>query len=166
MITFLSLSLEFLFIFHHDVRHPHTVSLLRRRRRVEQELESMLTALRTRGYTVFAKAIFATNLFPDILVGTSFTFFAPTNSSLHALDMAATAEDYVATLRCHIVPAASQSSISDLFLPPLRITTLDPNHDVIQVQRQPVSDVIFVDGVDLVVPGLFYGGEVVVHGFI
>ncbi|KAG5516133.1 hypothetical protein RHGRI_036996 [Rhododendron griersonianum] len=126
----------------------------------------MLTTLRTRDYTLFANAIFATNLFPDVLAVTSFTFFAPTDSSLHALDMAATAEDYVVTLHCHIVPAASQSSISDLFLPPLRITTLDSNHDVIQVQRRPVSDIIFVDGVDLVVPDLFYGGEVVVHGFI
>ncbi|KAI8571858.1 hypothetical protein RHMOL_Rhmol01G0152200 [Rhododendron molle] len=65
---------------------------------LEQELESMLTTLRTRGYTLFANAIFATNLFPDVLAGTSFSFFDPTDSSLHSLDMAATAADYVATL--------------------------------------------------------------------
>lgn len=59
----------------------------------EQELESMITALRTRGYPLFANAVSAFNLFPDVLAGTTFTFFAPTNSSLHALDMAATAED-------------------------------------------------------------------------
>ncbi|KAG5516134.1 hypothetical protein RHGRI_036996 [Rhododendron griersonianum] len=59
----------------------------------------MLTTLRTRDYTLFANAIFATNLFPDVLAVTSFTFFAPTDSSLHALDMAATAEDYVVETR-------------------------------------------------------------------
>ncbi|KAF7119790.1 hypothetical protein RHSIM_Rhsim13G0160500 [Rhododendron simsii] len=130
----------------------------------EQKLESMLTTLRTRGYTLFANAISATNLLTNILTRDFIHLLRPHRLLLPRfwiwLPRQRTTSRPSATTSS---PVASQSSISDLFFPLLRITTLDPNHDVIQVQRRLVSDVIFVDGVDLVVPGLFYSGEVVVH---
>ncbi|KAK2992799.1 hypothetical protein RJ640_009096 [Escallonia rubra] len=128
----------------------------------EQELLSMLAVLRARGYNLFANAITTSDLQYEILTGASYTFFAPTDSTLFAFDMTATASDYVAGLRSHAV--SRRLSLADLLgLPPdsSSLPTLMPNH-TIRVERRP--DVITVDGVVIVVPGMFYGRNVAVHG--
>ncbi|KAK3009495.1 hypothetical protein RJ639_013860 [Escallonia herrerae] len=116
----------------------------------------MLAVLRARCYNLFANAITTSDLQYEILTGASYTFFAPTDSTLFASDMTATASDYVSGLRSHAVPR--RLSLADLLgLPP----TLMPNH-AIRVERRP--DIITVDGVVIVVPGMFYGRNVAVHG--
>ncbi|KAK9167074.1 hypothetical protein Scep_002265 [Stephania cephalantha] len=142
----------------------------------ESELQEMLSALRSRGYNLFANAITASDLRFDVLAGQQFTFFAPTDSALFALDMKATASSYLSSLSLHIVPrrrltaadlrsfATARSSSSAR--PPI-LRTLLPNRSVrlsVSMKRSPASYVIFVDGVAVAVPGLFYGLHVAVHG--
>ncbi|XP_054791457.1 uncharacterized protein LOC129297108 [Prosopis cineraria] len=76
-----------------------------------EELDSMLDTLRIRGYELFCNAIVTSDLQIEILYGKndtrshrSFTFFAPMDSSLFALDMTQSATSYIDTLRFHIVP--------------------------------------------------------------
>ncbi|XAR53104.1 hypothetical protein NMG60_11021508 [Bertholletia excelsa] len=128
-----------------------------------RELDSMLAALRTRGYSLFCNAIVTTDLYYEVLSGASFTFFAPTDSSLFALDMSATALDYVNSLRYHVVPR--RLDLGDLRSLPSGSTlrTLMPRHEI-RIERRPLSDILAADGIELVVPGLFYGRDIAVHG--
>ncbi|KAI8000355.1 Fasciclin-like arabinogalactan protein 19 [Camellia lanceoleosa] len=73
----------------------------------DQELESMLAVLRTRGYNLFCNALTTSDLYFDLLAGTSFT-----DSSLFALDMTSSASVYITALRYHIVPL--RLSLADL----------------------------------------------------
>ncbi|KAA8536512.1 hypothetical protein F0562_028991 [Nyssa sinensis] len=131
----------------------------------ELELESMLAAVRTRGYNLFCNAITTSDIYYEVLAGTSFTFFAPTDASLFALDMIATSSDYITTLRFHVVPR--RFSLSDLrTLPPgSSLHTLVPLHDI-SIERLPSLgfDIITANGINVVVPGLFYGRDIAVHG--
>ncbi|KAK9096407.1 hypothetical protein Sjap_021904 [Stephania japonica] len=142
----------------------------------ESELQEMLSALRSRGYNLFANAITASDLRFDVLAGERFTFFAPTDSALFALDMKATASSYLTSLALHIAPrrrltaadlrsfATARSSSSAR--PPI-LRTLLPNRSVrvsVSMKRSPESYVINVGGVAVSVPGLFYGLHVAVHG--
>ncbi|KAL7001984.1 hypothetical protein U1Q18_003132 [Sarracenia purpurea var. burkii] len=130
----------------------------------DRELESMIAVLRTRGYNLFGNAISTSDLYYEILSGSSFTLFAPTDYSLFALDMTAGLSDYIITLRHHVVPR--RLSIRDLrTLPPAGSTlrTLVPHRDI-HVQRNPMSEIVTVDGIDVVMPGLFYGQDIAVHG--
>ncbi|KAI3525597.1 hypothetical protein L1887_04492 [Cichorium endivia] len=70
----------------------------------EPEYYAMLSALRFRGYHLFANAITTTDLHYDILSGSDFTFFAPIDSALYSLDMSMSAADYTMALRFHGVP--------------------------------------------------------------
>ncbi|GFY94818.1 fasciclin-like arabinogalactan family protein [Actinidia rufa] len=129
----------------------------------EDELESVLAVLRARGYNLFGNAVVTSDIYSDLLDGNSFTLFAPTDASLFSLDMTASAADYTASLRLHVVP--SRLSASDLRRLPSGslLPTLFPRHEI-RFQRRPASDGISVDDVDVVVPGLFYGRDVAVHG--
>lgn len=143
--------------------HTGTVSAVQR-----GEMDSMLTALRSNGYSLFSNAIVTSDLSYELVDGgeSSFTFFAPTDSSLFALDMINTASDYTATLRCHVIP----QRLSILGLRRLRagstLRTLAADHDLSVERRRSIAsdDVITIDGVDVVVPGLFYGRNIAVHG--
>lgn len=128
-----------------------------------QELEWMLVAMRARGYNLFANAIATSDIHYEVVSGSAFTFFAPINSSLFALDMTTTATDYVTALRCHVV--RGRLSMSQLRRLPsgYSVTTLLPGRDVV-IDRFPANHAITVDGVRIVVPGLFYGQFIAVHG--
>ncbi|XP_042509293.1 uncharacterized protein LOC122084946 [Macadamia integrifolia] len=131
----------------------------------EQELLEMVTALRSRGYKLFCNALMTSDIHDEILSGSSFTFFAPTDSALFALDMATTATYYVQTLRFHVVPGR----FSMLFLRSLpsisSFSTLLPHkHIFISHERMPNSNLIAVNNVEIVFPGLFYSRDIAVHG--
>ncbi|GMP48939.1 hypothetical protein CsSME_00016112 [Camellia sinensis var. sinensis] len=99
----------------------------------------MLAVLRTRGYNLFCNKLTTSDLYFNLLAGTSFTVFVPTDSSLFALDMTSSASVYITALRYHIIPlrlslADLQNLTSGSILP-----TLLPIHDI-QVQRRPESE--------------------------
>ncbi|KAL5096358.1 hypothetical protein RYX36_000685 [Vicia faba] len=136
-----------------------------------RELNSMLSTLRSRGYHLFCNAILTSDLRFDLLssdnanstVTHSFTFFAPMDSSLFALDMAQTASSYTDTLRYHIIPRSI--SLGELRLLPNGYTLptlLHTRH--LRVTRHFPSSVTFVGGVEVSFPEIFYVRHVVVHG--
>lgn len=125
----------------------------------------MLAALRFRGYHLFANAITTTDIHYDIINGGNFTFFAPTDSALYALDMSMSAADYTMALRFHGVPLR-------LSLPDLRMLSFGSNsfptlvrgHEIHIVNPMPFPLPIMVEGVDVAYPGLFYDTHIAVHG--
>lgn len=133
------------------------------------EFNSMLETLRFRGYDLFCNAIVTSDLQLDLLfarndtVYRSYTLFAPTDSSLFALDMTETASSYTDSLRFHVV--RRRLAVDDL----LRLSdgsslpTLLSNR-YLNVTRRPDSGSVAVNGVDIVFPDLFRGSHVVVHG--
>ncbi|KAI4296288.1 hypothetical protein L6164_036257 [Bauhinia variegata] len=133
------------------------------------EFDSMLDTIRVRGYDLFCNAIVTSDVQFDLLLENSessfrsFTFFAPTDASLFALDMTQTASSYTDTLRLHIVPR--RLSLADLLGLPFgySLPTLLPGRHL-NLTRFPLSDGIAVDGVDIAFPSLYYGRDVVVHG--
>lgn len=136
-----------------------------------RELNSMLNTLRSRGYHLSCNAILTSDLRFDLLsfddanstATRSFTFFAPTDSSLFALDMTQSASSYTNTLRYHILPR--RLSLGELRLLPNGYTLptlLHTRH--LRVTRHFASSVTFVDGVEVSFPGIFYGRHVIVHG--
>ncbi|KAK9266865.1 hypothetical protein L1049_027124 [Liquidambar formosana] len=137
----------------------------------DQELDSMLSTLRLHNYNLFSNAIITSDLLNDLVsdsgtTTTSFTFFAPADSSLFALDLTSTASFYTQILRFHVIPR--RLSMSDLRKLPsgYSLPTLLP-HRHVHVSRRPLSPesfVITVQGVDVVVPGLYNGRHVAVHG--
>jgi hypothetical protein len=136
-----------------------------------REFDSMLTTLRSRGYHLFCNAILTSDLRIDLLAFEdansdethSFTFFAPTDSSLFALDMSQTASSYTDTLRYHIIPR--RLSLAELRRLPngYSLPTLLSTRRI-SVTRRAGSSITVVGGVDVAFPGLFYGRHVVVHG--
>ncbi|KAL9321447.1 hypothetical protein ACSQ67_013286 [Phaseolus vulgaris] len=131
----------------------------------KREFDSMLSSVRGRGYHLFCNAIVTSDLQMDILsdnTSRAFTFFAPTDASLFALDMTQTASTYTETLRFHVVP--NRLSLAHLRLLPdgYSLPTLLPQR-LLQLTR-PNPSAIAVGGVDVAFPGLFHGRYVVVHG--
>ncbi|KAL2342155.1 hypothetical protein Fmac_010095 [Flemingia macrophylla] len=129
-----------------------------------RELDSVLAGVRARGYNLFCNAIVTSDLHFQLLSynHTSFTFFAPTDASLFALDMTQTASSYTDTLRLHVVPR--RLSLSQLRLLPdgYTLSTLLP-HRTLQLTRLSPS-AFAVGGVHVASTGLFYGRTVAVHG--
>ncbi|KAI3752791.1 hypothetical protein L2E82_24828 [Cichorium intybus] len=132
----------------------------------ESELNVVFGVLRARGYHLFANAIVTSDIHYDIKSDSSnFTLFAPINSALFAIDMTMAASNYVEALRYHVVPR--RMSITDLLsLPPgaNSIPTLMPGQNILVEQRRDPRSLITVGGVDIVVPGMFYGRDIAVHG--
>ncbi|AES63356.1 putative FAS1 domain-containing protein [Medicago truncatula] len=134
-----------------------------------REFDSMLNTLRSRGYHLFCNAILTSDLRIDLLdpnsnATNSFTFFAPTDSSLFALDMTQTASSYTDTLRYHIIPR--RLTLSELRLLPNGYTlpTMLSTRRISFTRRSGSSSVTTVGGVEVAFPGLFYGRHVTVHG--
>ncbi|CAH9130686.1 unnamed protein product [Cuscuta epithymum] len=132
------------------------------------EMDSMLTALRSNGYGLFSNAIVTSDLAFDLVDGgdAAFTVFAPTDSSLFALDMVNSASDYTATLRCHVVPQRLSILGLSRLRPGSSLRTLAADHDLRVESRPslPSGNIISVDGVDVVMPGMFYARNIAVHG--
>ncbi|XP_075675361.1 fasciclin-like arabinogalactan protein 19 [Castanea sativa] len=155
------------------------------------DMESMLSALRARGYNLFSNAIATSDLQFDLLctqpntnanVNASnddyfFTIFAPTDSALFALDMTQTAPFFTDTLRLHVVPKRlSFSQLQRLssahlrtLLPSrdLHVTTRHlppPTHPQHHHNRRRRVVVVSVDEVEVVFPGVYYDRYVAVHG--
>uniref|UniRef100_A0A7N0RHS6 FAS1 domain-containing protein n=1 Tax=Kalanchoe fedtschenkoi TaxID=63787 RepID=A0A7N0RHS6_KALFE len=141
------------------------------------ELDATIAALRSHGYNLFANALTTSDILFELhanfttrdanasVARSSFTLFAPPDSTLFALDMTASALVYVQTLRCHIVPRRIAASELLLLQPGSCLPTLLPRREI-RVQRRLLrrSIVIAVDGVNVVVPGMYYGEGVAVHG--
>ncbi|KAM0025501.1 putative FAS1 domain-containing protein [Helianthus debilis subsp. tardiflorus] len=131
----------------------------------EREYHSMLAALRFRGYHLFANAITTTDLHYDIINGDNFTFFAPIDSALYALDMTLSAGDYTMVLRFHCVPhRLTLTDLRTLFYGSTSVTSLVPGHEIHVMNPLTLRSPIMIEGVDIAVPGLFYGAHVAVHG--
>nr|KYP63134.1 Fasciclin-like arabinogalactan protein 19 [Cajanus cajan] len=131
-----------------------------------RELDSMLDTVRARGYDLFCNAIVTSDLQIQLADNNnnshSFTFFAPTDASLFALDMTQTASSYTDTLRLHVVPR--RLSLTHLRLLPdgYTLPTLLPRRRLQLTRRSPSA--IVVGGVHVASPGLFYGRNIAVHG--
>ncbi|KAL4614688.1 hypothetical protein ACB092_07G071600, partial [Castanea dentata] len=126
------------------------------------DMESMLSALRARGYNLFSNAIATSDLQFDLLCtqpNTNANIFAPTDSALFALDMTQTAPFFTDTLRLHVVP--KRLSFSQLQrLSSAHLRTLLPSRDL----HVTTSVVVSVDEVEVVFPGVYYDRYVAVHG--
>ncbi|CAA7049394.1 unnamed protein product [Microthlaspi erraticum] len=129
-----------------------------------EELERALTVLRVRGRALFANAIITSDLLFDLLDVESLTLFGPTDSMLFDLDMTHSLSFYVSTLRLHSVPV--RLPFSDLRSLPndSSLPTLLPNHHLVLTKSSSSNDSIYLDGVHLLLPGLFYGPHLAVHG--
>lgn len=131
----------------------------------EREYYSMLSALRFRGYHLFANAITTTDLRYDILTGSNFTFFAPIDSALYSLDMSMSAADYTMALRFHGVP--HRLSLPDLRMLPYgsnSFPSLVRGHEIHIVNPLLLPFPVVVEGIDIAFPGLFYDEHIAVHG--
>ncbi|XP_076940931.1 uncharacterized protein LOC143610295 [Bidens hawaiensis] len=128
----------------------------------DREYRSMLAALRLGGYHLFANAISTTDLHYDIINGNNFTFFAPIDSALYALDMTLSAADYTTVLRFHCVP--HRLSLTNLRMLLYSVPSLVPGHEIRVVNPLTLRSPIMIEGVDIAVPGLFYGAHTAVHG--
>lgn len=132
----------------------------------DREYYSMLTALRFRGYHLFANAISTTDLHSDIINGNNFSFFAPIDSALYALDMNISAADYTTALRFHGV-LNHRLSLQDLQMlryGSIPFDTLVPGYQIHILNLIRFQLPITVEGVNIALPGLYYGTHIVVHG--
>ncbi|KFK43776.1 hypothetical protein AALP_AA1G171100 [Arabis alpina] len=129
-----------------------------------EELERAITVLRLRGRALFANAIITSDLLFDLLSVESLTLFGPTDSMLFDLDMTHSLSYYVSTLRLHSVPV--RLPLSDLRSLPndSSLPTLLPSHRLLLTKPASSNETIYLDGVQLLLPGLFYGRNLAVHG--
>ncbi|CAG7899760.1 unnamed protein product [Brassica rapa] len=131
-----------------------------------EEFERAITVLRVRGRALFANAIITSDLLFDLLSVESLTLFVPTDSMLFDLDMTHSSYFYVSTLRLHCVPL--RLPFSDLRSLPnaTSLPTLLPSHHIRLTRPSSSSsnDSISLDGVPVLLPGLFYGEQLAVHG--
>ncbi|KAF9610595.1 hypothetical protein IFM89_023389 [Coptis chinensis] len=141
----------------------------------ESELQLSLAALRSKGYNLFGNAITISDIHYQLLNTSSnstYTFFAPKDSSLFSLDMVAPASLYVSTLRYHVVLGRySFSDLQALGSSNSTLPTLLNDHEVgissnSDQKMNESGDVgmITVDDIDVVVPGLFVSQNLAVHG--
>ncbi|CAH8389012.1 unnamed protein product [Eruca vesicaria subsp. sativa] len=126
-----------------------------------EEFERAITVLRVRGRALFANAIITSDLLFDLLSVESLTLFVPTDSMLFDLDMTHSSYFYVSTLRLHSVPL--RLPFSDLRSLPnaTALPTLLPSH---HIRLSSSNESIYLDGVPILLPGLFYGEHLAVHG--
>ncbi|KAJ4716976.1 Fasciclin-like arabinogalactan family protein [Melia azedarach] len=126
------------------------------------DLETLLLLLRANGHALFANAISTSDLLFDLLARPSLTLFAPTDPALFALDMTQTPPFYLSTLRLHALPL--RLSWPDLLQLPngSSFPTLLPSRDLRVTRRSP--GVVLVGGIQVVMPGMYYGTHLAVHG--
>ncbi|XP_009766725.1 uncharacterized protein LOC107785635 [Nicotiana tabacum] len=134
-----------------------------------QELDTLLAALRYRGYPLFSNAIDTSDVQLQMLstvadTSSAFTIFAPKDHFLYTLDMASDADAYVAALMCHVIPSRrlTITQLRNLTSPYLETLLL---HYSILVGKSKSDDVfVTVDGVRVSDPDLYLGSKFVVHG--
>ncbi|VFQ91175.1 unnamed protein product [Cuscuta campestris] len=109
-----------------------------------REMDSILTALRSNGYGLFSNAIITSDLWYDLVDGreAALAVFAPTDSSLFALDMVNSAFNYTATLRCHVVPHRLSVRGLNRIRPDSSLRTLAADHDLRVESRRSTPDVL------------------------
>ncbi|CAL9759463.1 unnamed protein product [Musa acuminata subsp. burmannicoides] len=138
----------------------------------ENEVDSAIAALRSSGYALFGNGIAVSDLLFDLLhhgPNASFTLFAPTDAALFALDMAYPAAAYLRVLRQHVaVRHLTHHSLRSIPSGTPVPTLLLSRDLIISHRRDPVGgeglDVATVDGVDVVLPGIFHCKDLAVHG--
>ncbi|KAF8019737.1 hypothetical protein BT93_G0437 [Corymbia citriodora subsp. variegata] len=128
-----------------------------------EDLDAALDALRSRGYSLAANAVAASDLRFDLLSAASATLFAPVDSALFALGMALPAPAYVSALRSHAVPRRLSAADLRRVRYAAVVPSLLPSRSL-HVTASQHSDAIAVDGVEVAVLGVFYGRDVAVHG--
>lgn len=105
----------------------------------EDELESMLNVLKSRGHNLFGNAIPTSDIIYEAISGESFTFFAPTDSALFTIDMISTASDYMSTLRCHVIPIVCSipSSVASLLDPHSLLLSRTTEQSFVWIPKAP-----------------------------
>ncbi|GAV60768.1 hypothetical protein CFOL_v3_04297, partial [Cephalotus follicularis] len=146
---------------------------------IDQEFNAAISALRSHGYTLFPNAIATSDLSLRLHAATAtnstFTLFAPRDPQLFSLDLSSWAPHYTASLLLHVSPsrlpasylrrlASSHHSLGGPYL-----KTLLPNR-ALHIERSRVMlngtvlESVTVDGVRVLVPDLFLGPCIAVHG--
>lgn len=148
----------------------------------EEELNMAITSLKANGYNLFGNAISTSDIRYQIIstFNNNITLFSPTDSDLYSLDLVSDSSDYVQKLRYHV--SLNQFSFNNLssfsFSNNLGgslsnqvsfINTLIPHHCLtITKDDNPNpnenSSFVSVDGVRIVVPDLYTGSRITVHG--
>ncbi|KAK2994542.1 hypothetical protein RJ640_012541 [Escallonia rubra] len=132
----------------------------------EEEIESMISSLRSNGYDLFATAIASSYLRFHILSGGSYTLFSPPDFALRSLHESSHASVYLQTLHYHVAPrrlaCSNLRNRSALFVGPY-LDTLLPRRSLLVVNGTVLDD-IMVDGVRVSVPDLYLGANIAVHG--
>ncbi|KAL5753901.1 hypothetical protein ACOSP7_022121 [Xanthoceras sorbifolium] len=134
----------------------------------DHELSLAISALRSRGYKLFPRAITDSDLRLRLLSSrnSTFTLFSPPDSFLYSLDLSFTATLYARSVLCHVSP----SKLAALQLRNLTyLNTLLPRHRLLignttVSKNGAIFDSVTVDGVRLSVPDLFIGSSIAVHG--
>ncbi|CAA7040216.1 unnamed protein product [Microthlaspi erraticum] len=128
-----------------------------------EELETAISVLRVRGRALFANAITTSDILFDLLSAESLTLLGPTDAMLFNLDMTFSLPLYISTLRLHAIPL--RLPLSELRSLPnaSSIPTLLPSHSLL-LTKSSSSDSVYLDGVELLLPGLSYDQHIAVHG--
>ncbi|KAF8117101.1 hypothetical protein N665_0012s0109 [Sinapis alba] len=128
-----------------------------------EELEIAISVLRVRGRALFANAITTSDILLDLLSAESLTLLVPTDAMLFDLDMRYSLPMYISTLRLHALPL--RLTISELRSLPnaSSVPTFLPSHSLI-LTKPSSSDSVYLDGVEVYLPGLFYDQHIAVHG--
>ncbi|XP_024011138.1 fasciclin-like arabinogalactan protein 19 [Eutrema salsugineum] len=129
-----------------------------------EELERAISVLRVRGRALFANSITTSDILFDIFSAESLTLLVPTDAMLFNLDMTYSLPFYISTLRLHVLPL--RLPISDLRSLPnaSSIPTFLPSHRLLLTKPPYSTDSVYLDGVQILLPGLFYDEHIAVHG--
>ncbi|WCJ21368.1 Fasciclin-like arabinogalactan family protein [Euphorbia peplus] len=128
------------------------------------ELDAALSALRSRGYTLFPNAIATSDISLLLLsLNSTFTLFSPPDLLVFSLDLSSTATDYVHYLLRHVSP--HRLSMADLRRGDPYIDTLvSDNRLFIDTSVVARNHTVLVDGVRVLIPDIFLGDSIAVHG--
>ncbi|XP_018441437.1 fasciclin-like arabinogalactan protein 19 [Raphanus sativus] len=128
-----------------------------------EELEIAISLLRVRGRALFANAITTSDILFDLLSAESLTLLVPTDAMLFDLDMRYSLPMYISTLRLHALPL--RLTISELRSLPnaSSVPTFLPSHSLL-LTKPSSSDSVYLDGVEVYLPRLFYDRHIAVHG--
>ncbi|XP_065847711.1 fasciclin-like arabinogalactan protein 19 [Euphorbia lathyris] len=137
-----------------------------------QELDAALSALRSRGYTLFPNAISTSDIGLFLLSrNSSFTLFSPPDLLVFSLDLSSTATDYVHYLLRHVVPhRLSMAQLRSIRGNNPYLDTLVTRNrllidkSAVVVANGTVLESVLVDGVRVLNPDLFLGSSIAVHG--
>ncbi|RZC64884.1 hypothetical protein C5167_008568 [Papaver somniferum] len=118
----------------------------------EEELNMAITSLKANGYNLFGNAISTSDIRYQIIstFNNNITLFSPTDSDLYSLDLVSDSSDYVQKLRFfyqYLIPHQCLTITKD--------DNPNPNEN---------SSFVSVDGVRIVVPDLYTGSRITVHG--